>query len=183
MSGQMRTSTSSPGRIDPTNAAFTNSRKPLAGEFAFRGRTVIVVANHWNSKGGDNPLFGRFQPPVAVTGGQRAGHAGAVADFVEDTFALQPDANVVVAGDLNDFHYSVPVGKLTATGMVDLPATLPDAERYTYDFEGNSQVLDHVVISPAINARGLVYDVVHVNSEFADQVSDHDPQVARLKVD
>jgi hypothetical protein len=24
------------------------------------------------------------------------------------------------------------------------------------------------------------YDVVHVNSEFADQVSDHDPQVARI---
>jgi hypothetical protein len=26
----------------------------------------------------------------------------------------------------------------------------------------------------------LEYDPVHVNSEFADQASDHDPQVARL---
>ena len=26
----------------------------------------------------------------------------------------------------------------------------------------------------------IEYDVVHVNSEFADQASDHDPQVARL---
>jgi predicted extracellular nuclease len=174
--------TSSPGRIDPADTAFTNSRKPLAAEFVFRGKPVFVVANHWNSKGGDNPLFGRFQPPVAVTETQRAGQATAVADFVDAIFDLQPTANVVIAGDLNDFDYSTAVGIVTATGMVDLPSTLPDGERYTYDFEGNSQVLDHILISPAIAARGFVYDVVHVNSEFADQASDHEPQVARLQV-
>jgi uncharacterized protein len=173
--------TSSPGRIDPTNAAFNNSRKPLAAEFVFRGKTVFVVANHWNSKGGDNPLFGRFQPPVAVTETQRAQQATAVASFVNDVFGLAPNANVVIAGDLNDFDYSAAVGIVTATGMLDLPSTLPDGERYTYDFEGNSQVLDHILISPAIAARGFNYDVVHVNSEFADQASDHEPQVARVK--
>jgi predicted extracellular nuclease len=174
--------TLSPGRIDPTNAAFTASRKPLAAEFVFRGKPVIVVANHWNSKGGDNPLFGRFQPPVAITETQRAGQATAVADFIEDTFTVQPNANVVIAGDLNDFDYSAAVSIVTATGMLDLPSTLPDGERYTYDFEGNSQVLDHILISPAIAARGFAYDVVHVNSEFADQASDHEPQVARIQV-
>src|SRR5262249_20442468 len=35
----------SPGRIDPTNAAWASSRKPLAGEFTFRGATLFVVAN------------------------------------------------------------------------------------------------------------------------------------------
>jgi uncharacterized protein len=173
--------TSSPGRIDPTNPAFNNSRKPLAAEFLFRGKTVFVVANHWNSKGGDNPLFGRFQPPVAVTEDQRAGQATAVASFVNDVFGLERNANVVLAGDLNDFDYSAAVGIVTATGMLDLPSTLPDGERYTYDFEGNSQVLDHILISPAMAARGFGYDVVHVNSEFADQASDHEPQVARVK--
>ena len=172
----------SPGRIDPTNTAFANSRKPLAAEFVFRGKPVIVVANHWNSKGGDNPLFGRFQPPVAVTETQRAQQATAVAGFVNDVFGLAPNANVVIAGDLNDFDYSAAVGIVTATGMVDLLSTLPDGERYTYDFEGNSQVLDHILISPAIAARGFAYDVVHVNSEFADQASDHEPQVARIQV-
>ena len=58
---------------------------------------------------------------------------------------------------------------------------IPIATRDTYDFEGNSQVLDHILISPAIAARGFAYDVVHVNSEFADQASDHEPQVARVK--
>ena len=171
---------SSPGRIDPNDPAFSNSRKPLAAEFVWRGKTVFVVANHWNSKGGDNPLFGRFQPPVAVTETQRAAQATAVAAFVQEIFDIQPNANVVLAGDLNDFDYSAAVGILTETGMLDLPSTLPDSERYTYDFEGNSQVLDHILISPAIAGRPFAYDVVHVNSEFADQASDHEPQVARI---
>ena len=34
----------------------------------------------------------------------------------------------------------------------------------------------------AAKSRVMVpdYDVVHVNAEFADQASDHDPQVVRL---
>ena len=37
-------------------------------------------------------------------------------------------------------------------------------------------------ISPNL-LRGLsAYDVLHVNSEFADQASDHDPSVARVKI-
>lgn len=53
----------SPGRIDPTNAVFASSRKPLAAELTFNGRTLFVIANHWSSKGGD-----RGQPTVFVPG-------------------------------------------------------------------------------------------------------------------
>ena len=63
--------TFSPGRIDPTNPAFDASRKPLVGEFRWRGQTVFAIVNHFNSKGGDDPLFGRFQPPNRVTETQR----------------------------------------------------------------------------------------------------------------
>lgn len=58
----------------------------------------------------------------------------------------------------------------------------PDADRYTYVFEGNSQVLDNILLSAPLIRGGYGYDVVHVNAEFADQVSDHDPQVVRLVV-
>jgi uncharacterized protein len=59
--------------------------------------------------------------------------------------------------------------------------TLPKPERYSYVFEGNSQVLDQILFSFNM-LRGLsAYDVVHVNSEFSDQASDHDPSVARVK--
>ncbi len=59
----------SPGRVDPANPAWSASRKPLAGEFTFRGERFFLITNHFNSKGGDNPLFGRFQPPVRTDRG------------------------------------------------------------------------------------------------------------------
>ena len=55
---------------------------------------------------------------------------------------------------------------------------MPVDQRYTYVFNGVSQVLDHILVTPAIT--GVRYQVVHVNSEYHDQVSDHDPQVVEL---
>ena len=72
----------SPGRIDPTNPAFNDSRKPLAAEFTWKGRTVFAIANHFNSKGGDDPLFGRRQPPVQVSAVQRHKQAEVLSGFV-----------------------------------------------------------------------------------------------------
>src|SRR5262249_54918245 len=37
----------SPGRIDPGNAAWSVSRKPIVGEFMFNGHHLFVVANHF----------------------------------------------------------------------------------------------------------------------------------------
>jgi predicted extracellular nuclease len=170
----------SPGRIDPANTAFANSRKPLAGEFRFNGHRLFVVANHFNSKGGDQPLFGRFQPPERVTEVQRNQQAEVVHDFVADLAAADPAANVVVLGDLNDFEFSTALATLEGDLLHTLIETLPQNQRYTYDFEGNSQSLDHILVSDALSARPFSYDVVHVNAEFADQASDHDPQVVRV---
>jgi hypothetical protein len=73
------------------------------------------------------------------------------------------------------------VSILTAGGVLhDLVNTLPLDERYSYEFEGNAQVLDHILLSGGLFDRSPVYDVVHVNSEFADQASDHDPSVVRI---
>jgi predicted extracellular nuclease len=66
---------------------------------------------------------------------------------------------------------------------------LPAAERYSYVYEGNSQVLDHILVSPGLTTAppgqrrpAYDYDIVHTNSEFHDQDSDHDPQVVRLAI-
>ena len=169
----------SPGRIDPTNAAFTTSRKPLAGEFTYRGHHLFVIANHWNSKGGDDPLWGHRQPPVLSSEVQRLQQAAVVADFVGDILAIDANADVVVLGDLNDFEFSAPVTTLKNAGLHDLIETLPVNERYTYVFEGNSQTLDHILTSASL-LPVATDDVVHVNSEFWDQASDHEPQIVRL---
>src|SRR5262245_14048842 len=170
----------SPGRIDPASGAWTASRKPLAGEFDYRGHKLFVVANHFNSKGSDDPLRGRFQPPNPVTETQRRQQAHEVADFVSSISAADPTANVVVLGDLNDFEFSETVQILEAAGLPDLMGTMPLNQRYSYEFEGNAQVLDHVMFSGPLFARSLVSDPVHVNAEFWDQASDHDPSVVRV---
>jgi len=176
--------TQSPGRIDPTNPAFDNSRKPLVGEFRFLGGTVFVIANHFSSKGGDQPLNGRFQPPTRGSEIQRHAQARVVRGFVDQIQAVDDDANIVLLGDINDFEFSETTQILTAGGtLLSLPTTLAPAERYSYVFEGNSQVLDQILVSRRLGHWLFNdYDIVHVNSEFADQVSDHDPQVTRLLV-
>ncbi|MBD2168748.1 choice-of-anchor I family protein [Calothrix membranacea FACHB-236] len=176
------TLSASPGRLDPTNSAFNTSRKPLVGEFTFNGQTVYIVGNHFNSKGGDQPLYGPNQPPTLTSETQRQQQATVVKNFVESILAINPNANVVVAGDLNDFEFSKPVSTLENAGLTSLIETLPENERYTYNFEGNAQVLDHILVSKNLLNQLDGYDVVHINSEFADQDSDHDPSVARFNI-
>jgi len=170
----------SPGRIEPADPAFITSRKPLAGEFTYGGRHLFVIANHFNSKGGDQPLEGRFQPPTRTSEVQRHKQAKIVHDFVESILAVDPGANVVVAGDLNDFQFSETVSILKQDVLEDLVDTLPENERYSYVFEGNSQTLDHILFSAALFGEPFEYDIVHVNAEFADQASDHEPSVVRI---
>ncbi|MFJ2475720.1 endonuclease/exonuclease/phosphatase family protein [Streptomyces sp. NPDC087659] len=172
--------TLSPGRVDPANAAWENSRKPLAGEFVFRGRTVFVIANHFGSKGGDEGLTSHHQPPARSSEAKRLLQAQTVNVFVKDILKAQRNADVVVLGDINDFEFSETTKALTAGGAL-YPAikSLPRVERYSYVYQGNSQVLDQILTSPSID--DFSYDSVHINAEFADQNSDHDPQVLRFR--
>ena len=172
--------TFSPGRIKPTDPAFNSSRKPLAGEFRFRGRTFFAVANHFNSKGGDDPLFGRFQPPKFPSEEQRGKQAQIVNEFAKELLKADRFANIVVLGDLNDFDFSDALETLEGRELFNLAALLPRAQRYSYVFEGNSQILDQILVSYPTLLRLPQYDSVHVNSEFFDQISDHDPQLTRL---
>jgi uncharacterized protein len=147
-----------------------------------------VIANHFNSKGGDQNADGRFQYPLQSTTTQRAGQALVVHDFVNKLLAADKKASVVVLGDLNDYQFSPALDLLrtgTADGsgpanLTDLITTLPVDEQYTYVFNGVSQVLDHILLSPEV--KDFTYQVVHVNAEYHDQVSDHDPQVVDVKI-
>ncbi|MFE5910236.1 endonuclease/exonuclease/phosphatase family protein [Streptomyces wedmorensis] len=172
--------TLSPGRIDPANAAWEASRKPLAGEFVFRGRTVFVIANHFGSKGGDESIVSHHQPPNRSSEAKRLLQAQAVNAFVKDIIAVEKQADVLVVGDINDFEFSGTTQALTDGGAL-YPAvkSLPRSERYSYVYQGNSQVLDQILTSPGVHH--FEYDSVHINAEFADQDSDHDPQVLRFR--
>lgn len=75
----------------------------------------------------------------------------------------------------------------TISGLKDLDAVIgiDEVERYTYMFDMNAQQLDHMFVSPSLAKKSkAAYEHIHVNTwpEFAAQVSDHDPSVAKLDV-
>lgn len=174
--------THNPGRIDPNNPAFNSSRKPLVAQFEFQGESVIVLANHWNSKNGDTPLFGSKQPPVYGSEVQRHKIANIVYDFVKEIKTQNPEANIVSVGDFNDFQFSETLKIHEGELMTNMINKLETADRYSYVFQGNSQVLDHILVSNNLATKTAV-DILHINADFTDmagRASDHDPVLIQI---
>ena len=176
-------------------------REPLVGVFEIGSEALIIVGNHFKSKGGDDPLFGMNQPPVRVTEVQRKMQAHVVRDFVNAILDDDPDALVMVAGDLNDFQFGEPgeglghpvailegdAGEVPLTNLLNLEK---GAETYTYVYDGNSQALDHMLVSPALYDLFVAVDALHFNASYPDglgedattplRASDHDPLEGRF---
>jgi len=180
----------SPGLLDPGNSAFRRddegrggSRKPLVGEFRFAGRPILLVNLHLRSKGGDDPIFGRRQPRIKTTDRRRTAQTRVVADFVSEVVKNDSKARIVVLGDLNDFENSSALEALEVAGLENLVKRLPQEIRYSYVYLGNSQVLDHVLVTESLTNDAEI-EMVHVNAEFpaTDRASDHDPVIVRLSI-
>ncbi|MFI0355528.1 endonuclease/exonuclease/phosphatase [Actinomadura sp. 9N407] len=174
--------TLSPGRIAPGDATWSRTRKPVAGEVTWQGKRIIVVANQWYPRtGDDHPDLGRYQPPTRPTEWRRLEQARVVAGFVKSVRAADRDANIIVAGDLNEPEHSPPVRALAEeAGLRDLPATLPEKERYTTVSGGDARTTDHIMLSESLAKRKHEYDIVHRNAEFASRAGDRDPTVVRI---
>ncbi|WP_051248458.1 endonuclease/exonuclease/phosphatase family protein [Inquilinus limosus] len=168
--------------------AFAASRLPLAADFVFNGETVTLVNNHFTSKSGSSPTYGEDFPPINRGEDQREAQAAIVNAYVDGRLAADPDAKVMVVGDLNEFSWNDPLKVLRGEDdgshvLKDLAdELLPANERWSYVFEGGSQELDHMLATDGVYKSGLEFDIVHTNAGFADQVSDHDPSVARLHI-
>ena len=176
-------------------------REPLVGLFQIKGHEITIVGNHFKSKGGDDPLFGVNWPPVRVTEVQRKMQAHVVRGFVSAILDADPNAMVMVAGDLNDFQFGEPgegldhpvailEGGPENVPLINLLNLEKEAETYTYLYDGNSQVLDHMLVSPALHDRFAAVDVLHFNAAYPDalgedgtttlRASDHDPLEGRF---
>lgn len=167
-----------------TKDAFENTRKTLAAQFLFNGHTVTLLNNHWSSKRGETPVNGKV-PYKAYP--RRNAQAQAVRELVDSLLDNDKNAKVIALGDMNEFYYNEPMKILSGEpkGTVDmhnLTHALPLIERYSYVFGGNTQELDHLVVSDSLH-KNAVAKPVHVNAEYSDQLSDHDPMVAKLLVE
>jgi uncharacterized protein len=185
------------GEINPGDWSAT--RLSLLGQFTFNGNTVFVTANHFTAKGGSGD-FWQFNQNLGSGEPENAGWAKRVAQ-ANDVYTMlnhieqnaTSPVGIVAGGDFNDFYFYRPLEVLTGHVLPDgtarsggarfdnLTLTLPEAERYTYTFDGRSQAIDHVIANGLLSGVAT-YDVVHLNTGFnptgSPRLSDHDPAVA-----
>lgn len=178
-------------------------REPIVGVFEARGRELVVIGNHFKSKGAYVPDPEERIAAERATERQRQDQALVVRRFVNRLFADDPAALVAVAGDFNDFHSIEsemldrrPLSILTGTGpeipLTDAVDRVPYQDRYTFVHYGAGYVLDHIFVSPALERTILGVEIPHFNAgypieralELETQVraSDHDPVVLRLRL-
>jgi len=111
-------------------------------------------------------------------------------DIANEILAKDPNALIVILGDLNTFFDTASIQVFRTAGFVHVFDTPADEPFYTYIFEGESETLDHILMSPALAARMTGVQVLHINADFppADptdesprRTSDHDPVVVTFK--
>lgn len=205
---------------DPVNGPGTllNDRPPLLMDAVVNyadGRTfpITVIQVHQrslngadaNDAGGDRTRTKRHLQAVFL------------AEQIDDMQAADPQRRIAVGGDFNAFEFND--GLVDAMGTVTgLPSAdnqtavagdgvdyvaqdllnlfveeTPD-QRYSFEFDGNAQSLDHVLINQALGASASAVDLDHarINADFPEilrgntgtvaRLADHDPVVAYVDV-
>lgn len=170
-----------PGRIFPDDRAFRRSRRSLVAEFQFKGEKIFVIGNHFNSKLGESSRWGAQQPPSLTSENKRTKIADRIRAFVEILKIRSPGSHVLVVGDFNALVGESSMNVLEAAGLHNLIKNLPSNERYTANYNGGSQALDHIFASHSLLSKNPEVEVVNINSDFMGRISDHDPVVARFQ--
>jgi len=181
----------------------SGGREPLVGTFKVgkHGDEITIVGNHFKSKSGDDPPFGVNDPFQRPTEVQRKMQAQVVRDYINQLFDADANAVVMVAGDLNDFQFSEPeegpdnpVAIIEGFGdevpMYNLINLEKEPETFSFVFDGNTQLLDHMLVSPALLNHVQAADLLHFNVSYpaalgevdgtAVRAADHDPLEGRF---
>jgi len=164
---------------DPSRGNIT-SRPPLLVKIQLGGEdtsALYILNNHFTSMSGGE----------LATEPRRNAQAEWNAQIGQEILTTDPDAYLAVIGDLNSFYKSLPLETLQEGGLSSVFDMLLPEERYTYVYQGISQVLDHILINEALNDLLFRVEVLHINADFplpfsADDSywgkSDHDPLIA-----
>lgn len=177
--------TLNPGRIEPAHPAFAGDdhhhwvpcRKALAVEFVVDERRLFVIVCHFKSMRSAT----RREEDYAKQ--QRHAQAKIVHDFAADLLACDPQAAIVILGDMNDAPGSKTLKLLKGERFVNLLDATPPKQCYTRRHGDQLQALDHILVSPALRCGATIH-IPHINSDVTpghpEPASDHDPVVATL---
>lgn len=151
------------------------SRPPLVVELTVAGRPYTIFINHFKSKRGGE----------AETAPQRLAQAHFLNEQVAALLAPDPQARVVVMGDFNDYELSPALLAMTDDGrLTNALSAIPLPKRYSFVFSGAAQLIDGILLSPALAANLTHATIQHLNADYPDvlaadtavpyQATDHD---------
>lgn len=110
------------------------SREFLEVHLDAEGHRLIVFAAHFKSKVDDDPE-------------RRLAEATRAREIIDAAAAANPDALIVLGGDLNDTPGSPPLQALLADGAMTRVAEELVPDDWTYSYQGARQAIDHLLVS------------------------------------
>ncbi len=148
------------------------------------GIELWILVNHLKSKIEDSATVEHTLP-------RRKLQAQFLTGLVHQIRTSNPAANLVLLGDLNDYPESEPIQLLTRAGLLDTSSALPSQERYSFNYQGVSQVLDYVLHDLQGPLACVGVTPVHINADYPVifsevnesiyRSSDHDPILVILQ--
>lgn len=164
---------------------FIPNRVPLVGVFRVgkNGPRVLVVSNKFKTKRLEDPRLSVIMPSERFTEVQRKLQAKALRRWVNETLAKDPEALLILTGDMGDFQFAEPgegedhpIGILEGLGnevkLTNLVNLEDPSEAYDYMFQGNSIAVTHMLVSPALMRMLAGTDILHINASFPDRMLD-----------
>jgi predicted extracellular nuclease len=200
--------------IDPNNGLpdLLNDRPPLVLNAAFNkpGCTTpypfTVIVNHLRSLNGvDDPSDGNRVRT------KRRAQAEFLASLIQNMQTINPAIRLLSIGDYNAFQFNdgyvdiigtvkgtpTPASQVTLASddlvnpdLVDLVESHTPDQRYSYSFEGNAQVLDHILVNQNVASKVSGFSIARFDADFPEvyrndpnrpeRISDHDVPVAYI---
>ena len=152
----------------PDGGTTTFAREFLEVEFERDGHRYIAFSAHFKAKRNDDPS-------------RRFAEAEGARLIVGAAVSQNPDAVVVMGGDLNDTPDSAPLRELVSDGSLDLLTDVPGF--YTFTFLDEDVALDHLLVGANEEAVLVPGSVMAVRGGLGGLAgSDHAAAVADLIV-
>ncbi len=141
---------------------------------------VYLLNNHFYSMAGG----------VEATEPRRMAQAQWNLHIMEEVRQRDPQARFIVLGDLNAYFDAAPIDLFRQAGLHHVMDGKSPEERYTYIYQGETQTLDHMLISPDLVDRLTLVQVLHLDADYPPppkedtspiRKSDHDPVIAEFR--
>lgn len=191
-------------KVSPSGKAYAYNdgifnRPPIAQEFKSKadGKKLIVVVNHFKSKGCRNAKNTANEDQGDGQGcynSKRIAQAEALLSFTKTLKTTYKNDRMILIGDFNAYSMEDPIQKIINGGFQQLTSGT-----YSYVYKGMFGSLDHAFVSPALQADVLKAVKWHINADEprslgyqeknpkslyqanAFRSSDHDPVLIGIK--